>query len=801
MQNEMNVDVDRKTLILSVGELSRLVADSADTSLPISFSLRGRVGAEAHRAFQNQRGKSAGYRREVHLNVSLVQNQSDARGWEILVRGRLDGLIEELDRLVVEELKTVAMPPNRFSSLSSLDFPRHRRQLEIYLHLLSLTEIGKTPVGKLIYINLPTGKKRSLEIPYNRNEIEPLVWDHLAALIDQEVRRSQEQKLKSEFSAQLEFPFKSLRPGQEEIISSTGQILTSGSNFLLEAPTGLGKTAAVLYAAVRYALEHNKRIIFLTSKTTQQDLVYETAGMIRGGHPFPRTLLLRARQKLCPRLDYNCRPEECPYLEDFNHRFRRSRVQDFLLRKGAIHPDEILEAGRRQELCPHELQLALIEDVDLIIGDYNYAFDPGCRLEKLFESGDPSRLILIVDEAHNLPDRARSYYSAKLPWSSITSALEKLNSEDDHSFDSVIRTIQEQFEYYLKEAPPNPNPYPISLSLPIWEKIGEDFDESVIPYWYRLANEETDSADNPVLTLHKELENFLRCLNLEGDNFAHLLRRGASPELEILCLDGSPFLKQDFSSVHAAVLMSATLQPFDAYRRLLGLDENATNLALPSPFPPEHCRLFVDSTVTTLYRERDSNIVEIADRIQCFHSVVDRSVLAFFPSFDLMRRITDYLEVKKLLLQEEGMTDAQRSDLLKAFKRSRRALLCSVMGGVFGEGIDLPGQFAEAAVIVGVGLPQVCTENELMRAYFDRCGENGFDFAYLYPGMRRVIQAVGRVIRSETDRGIILLLDRRFTERDYQRLFPRHWYANRPDELIQPHWESEIRELAMSTFS
>jgi len=791
----MEINADKKRLILSVGELTRLVAGSADTALPISFSLRGRLGAEAHRTFQNRRAKSNAYRCEVHLDVSLLRSVPEARGWDIRIRGRLDGLIDELDRVVIEELKTVALPPGRFSSFSSSDFPRHQRQLEIYLHLLSVAHPEKPCAGRLIYINLPDGKKRTFEIPYRREDIEPLIWEEIASLLDRESRRRRELRLKREIASQIEFPFEAKRPGQSQIISAVDDILKSSSNLLMEAPTGLGKTAAVLYSALRFALAHDRQVMFLTSKTTQQNLIFETAGSLRSGRSFPRTLLLRARQKLCPLLDSNCHPDECLYLKDFHSRLGRSRSLETLLQEGDIHPDCVSEIGRRQELCPHELQLVLTEDVDLVIGDYNYAFDPGCRLERLFSQGDPSRLILIVDEAHNLPDRARSYYSAGLNWAGVSGAYQKLKAEGNHSFDSVIEAIQSQFEYYLKEAPAAPDPFPISLSRTVWEDISRDFEAAVVPYWYRLAHDDNKDPDDPVLALQADLEKFLRALDFEGDNFAHLLRRAASPALEILCLDASPFLKDDFSALYAAVCMSATMQPFEALNHLLGLDKDTKNLVLSSPFPTGHCRIFIDPAVTTLYRERDANIDAIAARIEIFYALVKKNILAFFPSFELMRRVVDQLKIEKLFLQEEGLSDARRNDLLASFKKSRHALFCSVMGGVFAEGIDLPGTLAEAAIIAGVALPQVCTENELIRVYFDRLQENGFAFVYLYPGMRRVIQAVGRIIRSETDRGIILLMDRRYARKEYQLLFPRHWYGDSPGELICDNWEKEIAEI------
>ena len=791
----MDINLNKKRLILSAGELSRLVADAADATMPVSLSLRGRLGAEAHRAYQNQRSRACAFRQEVHLDVPILPDTPEARGWEIRIRGRLDGLSEELDQWVIEELKTVALPASRFRSLSPADFPRHRRQLEIYLHLLSLARPEKPAIGKLIYLNLANNRKRTFKIPYDRGDIEPFIWEVIASLIDREVRRAQELQLKREAAAQMRFPFKAMRPGQEEMIQAINDALEKSSALLMEAPTGLGKTAAALFAALPFALERDKQVLFLTSKTTQQDLIFATARLLRSDRSFPRTILLRARQKLCFLEGGECAPDECEYLEDFQQRIRRCNALPELLAEGDIHPDRLLEIARRDRLCPHALQLGLTEEMDLIIGDYNYVFDPGCRLERLFSEGDPSRLVLIVDEAHNLPDRARQYYSPHLSWNSVMVAAKKLNESGNDSFSEPLQAIQAQFEHYLSQAPAHPEPCPVRLSLSAWSQIASDFESAIIPYWFGLAEEEQSWKDNPVLSLQRQLEDFLRVLNLESENFAHLLHRHPEIALEVICLDASPYLQATFSSVYSSICISATLQPFDAYARLLGLDRTTSSLALPSPFPQEHCQVFIDSSVTTLYREREANLDAIAERIEHFYVLVPGNILTFFPSFELMQRLLQKISIKNILVQEEGFSDLQRNDQLSAFKESRHAMLCSVMGGVFAEGIDLPGRMAEAAIIVGVPLPMVCVENELLRAYYESSENRGFEFAYLYPGMRRAIQAAGRVIRNETDRGIILLLDRRYAQREYQRLLPQHWYKQSPGELVCKEWEETIRSM------
>lgn len=803
LELRLQIQAEEKRLVFSVGELVQSAADAPDTPASIHFSLRGKLGAQAHRAYQNAQKSSAGFRREVYLDVPVLEDSPELGGWAVRICGRLDGLIEELDRWVVEEIKSVVLPPARFAALTPDWFPRHRRQLEIYLYLIALNYPGKAAVGRLTYLNLTDSRKRIFEIEWDRATIEALILDFVRFLIEREARRRAERPLKLKAARKIRFPFPKMRPGQSDIVEALEQTLEKAFPILIEAPTGSGKTAAVLYGVLPFALQQDKQVFYLTSKTTQQDLVFKTAMKLRSGSRFPRVLLLQARRKICPSNGSLCNPDECRFKRDFQERFRRKQILNIFLKKGCIHPDFTKQVGENYELCPYEIQLELTEEADLIIGDYNYAFDPSVRLHRLFQEKDPKRLILVVDEVHNLPDRARSYYSPGLSWETISAAIKALDRAGDETFQTPLQAMQAQFEYYLSRIQRDegeavrgaPDPFPVELSLPMWRKILEDFQSAVVPYWYRLMEREDLDADDPVLNLQRELEIFLQILEMKSGNFADLVRRSPQVSLEILCLDPAPLLQQTFSSVYASVCMSATLQPLEVYQQLLGLDPKTTLISLSSPFPPEHCRIIVDSTVTTLYREREANAAAIISKIEHFYEKVHKNILVFFPSYEFMRRILRRLRIKNLFFQEEGCSDEERNQLLAAFRKKRHAVLCSVMDGVFAEGVDLPGKSAEAAVIVGVPLPQVSTENELIRAYFDRMDGEGFRCAYLYPGMRRVAQAVGRIIRRETDRGIVLLMDRRYTRKEYQNLLPRHWYRKSPDEWMWNAWEENIGEL------
>ncbi|MBU1881869.1 ATP-dependent DNA helicase, partial [bacterium] len=249
---------------------------------------------------------------------------------------------------------------------------------------------------------------------------------------------------------------------------------------------------------------------------------------------------------------------------------------------------------------------------------------------------------------------------------------------------------------------------------------------------------------------------------------------------------------ETFAAAHSGICMSATLSPLDASGQLLGLPDKHEQLKLPSPFPSENLYVRIDAGVTTLYRQRPENIQPLAGRIERFYAHCHCNAIAFFPSFELMRQIVEHLDIPDILVQEIQMKDQERVDMLQKFKQSSHTLLCCVMGGIFAEGIDLPGKWAEAALIVGVGLPAICLENDLLRAYFDRKGENGFNFAYLYPGLQRVVQAAGRIIRTPSDRGVVLLLDHRYAESAYHRLLPESWFKSSRESGVDQFWDEEI---------
>ncbi len=757
------------------------------------------MGGETHRAYQHNRIRSSSYLPEVHLNVNLEGSAAAPPGWTVRIRGRLDGLVKEGEATVVEEIKTVAEPSHRFASFSFEKHVRHLRQLQIYLYLLSLSDPTLEVRGKLVFINLPDDAVKTFDVPYRRDEIEPLVAAIVYDLISREVLREEERPAKRAAAARLAFPFRDLRFGQDDIIERVAEHLTEGGGMLLEAPTGLGKTAAVLFAALRYALQNDRQVLYLTAKTTHQDIAFRTAESIRGENSFPRVVLLRAKQKYCLLPEMNCNPEHCAYLADFPARFRNSVLREDFLSRRWVHPDDIAAAGESEKLCPYEIQSAIADEYDLIIGDYNYAFDPSCRLGSLFSDRDPARLVLILDEVHNLPDRARSYYSASLEEKTIQEAYKHIG-RDEGGLQAPLTALGSLFSYYSEEAPPDPDPYPIQLSLSQWEGVLADFETAVTPYWYRLMETGGSTVEDPVIVCFRQLETFVRILGFEGEPFVHLIRRRPEVALEINCLDASQFLNETFSSVHGSVGMSATLQPFGFALQRIGLDRDTTCISLSDPYPAENRCIIVDPGVNTTFRQRRQNYPLIARKINRFRELCRARVLAFFPSFDFLRQVSELLEIDELYLQEEGMSDFQRSRLLEAFRGSDRGLLCSVLGGVFAEGIDLPGDLAEAAVIVGVGLPYFGTENEMLRAYYDRRGDDGFQFAYRIPGMQRVIQSAGRVIRGENDRGVILLLDRRFAEEEYLRLFPRHWYDRSPAELICEDWEEKVREFVQRSF-
>ncbi len=807
----------------------------------LSVLERAREGHRAHRDYFRERIAELGtaYRTEVWLSHRFDWEDR----YHIIVRGRLDGMIESESAVTVEEVKST---PLSGEALQNIELERsHEEQCGLYCLLLDREEPGSVASGRVVYVSLVTGERVVREVAYRRDDFERLLDARIRAAVRrlEEQERLRQSRLRAAES--LRFPFERTRASQDVMMRDLASAAADGLDMLCQAPTGVGKTAAALFPLSRAALQNNSRLFFVTSRISQQDLAVSTLRSFWNTDDGGQTgvgMQLRAKERSCPQEIMRCVQGLCPYLTNFQDKLESSGVVDRLLETegGVADADSITAAALETELCPFELSLAVASKSSVIIADFNYVFDPRVHLRRFFGGTSGGSDFLIVDEAHNLPERARGYYSPVLEIQQYDDLIPRCeeagrvvlgSTPAEHSVFArcadLLREIRSEFYERLLVFEEEQDESPFYVERPdadFFERVGNDVERLLFEYYGYLAVEghrgglegpggfrylEGKRYRDALLETLFALRDFSRNMGRDPEYFAVVWRRQPEARLEMICLDASPFLRERMGGFLAATCMSATLAPFDFFAHGLGLPD-ALRLELPSPFPKEN-RLIVTATyVDTVYKHRSESAPEIAETIVAIAALRPGNYLAFFSSFAFRDEVVAHLPAGdyRLILQSPAMPAEMVLQLLRSndpaktgaggLTSAQTILLFAVHGGVFAEGVDFPAHMAAGAFVVGPGLPLFDVERQLIREHYDNQGRDGFDFAFTFPGMQRSVQAAGRVIRSESDRGFVILLGRRFREERYVEKMPRMWRdemqsAESRKQLlkqVQGFWES-----------
>ncbi len=639
----------------------------------------------------------------------------------------------------------------------------------------------------LIEIGSEAVERQPLEIDFA--EIEATVRKRLNALLRGFERERAAAAGRRAAAGRLIFPYPALRPGQSEIIEAVERALDQREHLLLQAPTGMGKTAAAFLPALRFALAQEKRIFVLTAKTLQQEMATRVLEILNREESF-HSLQLRAKAKMCANEEVLCHEEFCPYARDYFLKLQQSGVvPDLLESSGTLLPDAVFAAARSAEVCPFEVSLELAGQAQVVVCDYNYAFDPYVALSDFASDADLDDVILIIDEIHNLVERGRGYYSPVLSSQQAVQAAEALRGRPEPAClvaarvcAELARLVQLWVAHGLEEAGEGARAAEAALPEDDLWALRPAFDEAFVDYIEFQRETSSYRAEDPFVGLYFDFLRFLNgLLASSGDAFSHCVElEGGNAQLRILCKDPSRFLGEVINRCHAVVGLSATLSPPDFYRDLLGFDpERTAVLALPSPFPPENRKVVIDDSVSTLWREREANYDRIAARLGALAAQVPGNFLALFPSYQFLRAVEERLQApgRRILVQQRQDSDRRREETLEALRSplAGDCLLLAVAGGVFAEGVDYPGEMLSGVAVIGPCLPAVTLEQELLKRYYQERFERGFEYAFVVPGMTRVVQAAGRLIRSAEDVGIIALLDRRFLIPPYRAHLPEEW--------------------------
>ena len=791
------IDVAARRIEAAVGDL---VADQDQRVIGLAGSGLTRlwIGQELHTRIQRELSdEDPEYRAEVALAGEL-----EVDGWTLCLSGRADGVQYAGDRpLRVDEIKTLHFAVDLHNLYVDERLERFRRQARLYALMLSGPE--REVAARLLLVDIVTGEVESEDVEVDPTATMGWLRQLVHRLVAAERRRLDRLDSLRRAARDLPFPHPEPRPVQLEISDAVAAALGEDRHLLLRAPTGCGKTAAVLHPAVKAALSRGRRLLYLTAKTLQQRIAVDTVRAMQQGRF--RSLQLRAKAKMCANTEIICHEEYCPYARDYGLKLARTQLLRALIADDAhLDPDLIYQAAVQNELCPFEVSLDLLSEVDVLICDYNYVFDPDIGLAAILNRGALRDAVLVIDEAHNLVDRSREYHSPELASSLLDRARAFLETRDNAVF-RELRVLVDELAGVVADAvaaahgADGVGDRVTELPAGRIADLRLAFDGALLGYFVYKREQDLWMADDPIVEVFVTLMRLHRALAEGGSEFVHLASRAAdgAASVKICCLDASRFVGRILDESAGVVAMSATLEPFEFYRELLGFDRHRTDeLYVPSPFPASNRLVLCIEDVDTSFRSRAAHFDRIAGWISRL-AHPEHNVLTLFPSYRFLEAVRDRLPPvrHRLLVQEPNSSDAVQASFLDALAGGGRHLVLAVLGGIFAEGVDYPGEMLSQVIVVSPGLPQLSTERELLKAYYQESYGHGFGYAYLVPGLTRVVQAAGRIFRSADDHGVIVLMCRRFQDPRYARLLPSEWTDDDPSSMLREDPAAEIRRF------
>lgn len=772
------------------------VPDDAAWSF-VSYSML-REGTQAHAIVRKKFEEMGGYQGEVPLSQTM-----EVSGRTVELSGRADGIIMNETSITIHEVKSTSVP---LETLHEQYSPAHWAQLQCYAYLYALEHKREMIQAKLTYYHRATGEMRHFDRVFGQEALSKFVRTLLYPYIRWAIAQHQWKLIRDESIKTLSLPYPDYRKGQKLLAYNVYRTIEDGKRLFAQAPTGTGKTMAVLFPAIKSLAEGKlDRIFYITAKSTTKSIAENACQLLKANQLRLKVLTITAKEKLCLMPVKNCDPDKCPYAEGIT--IRMPKVVKTLLAKHDTFTRELLEeAGMTHRVCPFELSLDLALGCDLIIADYNYVFDPRTYLKRFFQQKTRENYAILVDEAHNLKDRAQEMYSAgiaKAPLMDLKKTLGKSLPTVSKCLGNIIKTLTTLEKSMMAQTEESggtqyhaSDKAPLELLSPL-----SQFVLATEPH----INIEDDAPvwQDTLVTVFFELLHVRNVLELYEQEYRTLATgRGKGFFIRLICMDPSVMLSKRMDQARTSILFSATLSPLTYYRKLLGGAESDPTLRLPSPFPRENLCVMVADALETRYRLRDQHLPGVARALETFIQLEPGNVMVFFPSYAYMQKVLSEMhtpdETVEHLIQDRVMTEPMRDEYLSQFDihgDKTRVGFC-VLGGVFGEGIDLVGDKLTRVAIVGVGLPQVCPEVELSRRYYDMRFGEGFDYAFVYPGINRVLQAAGRLIRTDEDRGCLFLIDARFASDDYQALLPPEWQpipmvqSDQDIQSVFEHWKN-----------
>lgn len=775
---------------ISARALAEFLFASGDLDLRFQGTSKMMEGMKVHQRIQASQGED--YRAEVSFRKVYILD-----GMELVLTGRADGVLSGSEGYTIDEIKGTS---GFIDKITEETYPAHWAQAKIYGALLC-EELDLEHIAiQLTYVEFESGMIKRLKQPYTASEMASF----LEAVIERYKRwlffKDDWRRTRDSGIVEMAFPFEGYRPGQRELAVAVYKAIEQGKCLYAEAPTGIGKTLSTLFPAIKRMGEGRvSRLFYLSAKGTGKRVAQEALVQITAppNPPHLKHIVLTAKEKLCLNDHVACYGDACPYAKGYYDRHLEA-LWEAITSENAFGRETLIAYAERFKVCPYEFSLSVALFCDVVIGDYNYAFDPRVYLRRFFDA--PSEpYVLLVDEAHNLVDRARGMYSAVLEkrrFHALRRALEKASFPQDKALIGAlsglnrlfldVRKMADESGVFVDEAFPEALLDGVRKRMPAFEAWLSAAPSQGSPDARRDASEGAPGRRqyDDVLEAFFQLTSFVRIAELYDNGFLFYIEGAQTSEtvFKLMNIDPSIPLARFIEPAQTTVFFSATLSPESYYRHLFTGRASAMRLSLSSPFDADRCLALCATDVSTRYKSRSASIEPLAAYIHHMAAAHSGNYLVFFPSYAYMEQVHSVFSLQfdgeyDIIKQERHFTESDRDAFLERFSersRERAFIAFAVMGSHFSEGIDLKGERLIGTLIVGVGLPMIDFENQLIMQYFDAREGRGFDFAYRYPGINKILQSAGRVIRDERDRGVILLVDDRYRQSVYQRLLPEH---------------------------
>lgn len=782
MKEETIIRISVRSLvefILREGDIDNRVSGSMEKDAML-------LGGKIHRKIQSRMGTN--YTAEVPLKI-----QMPCDGFVLQIEGRADGVLKDDGKVLIDEIKGI------LRSLEHLEapVPVHLAQAKCYAYIYAVQNSLKCIDVQMTYCQMETEEIRRFCQKFEFQELQTWFQDLVTQYEKWAKFEIEWRNVRNDSIRQIEFPFP-YREGQRDLVVSVYRTILRKKKLFIQAPTGVGKTMATVFPAVRAVGEGlGEKIFYLTAKTITRTVAEQAFSLLKEKGLLYKTITLTAKEKICFCEEAECNPDACPYAKGHFDRVNDA-VFDLITHSGDWSREVLEEQAKKHMVCPFEMSLDVSNWADAVICDYNYAFDPQAHLKRFFSESGKGEYLFLIDEAHNLVERGREMYSASLYKEDLLE-VRKLVKAEDPKLAKGLSECNQQFLELKREC----EHYQILKSV-------SHIALKLMNVLSKLEDylEECKDAEKKkrVLDFYFAVRSFLNIHDIMDENyviFSEMMEDGRF-QIKLFCVNPAVNLQNYLEQGNSTIFFSATLLPVHYYKKLLSVEKDDYAVYAHSSFPQENKFLFIGTDVSTRYTRRgESTYQRFARYIAVMAKQKKGNYMAFFPSYRFLEEVhTCFLECVDhevdSICQVSYMDEEQREEFLEEFEQEREKSLVAfcVMGGIFSEGIDLTDDKLIGAVIAGTGLPQVCTEREILKQYFNAADMDGFDYAYLYPGMNKVLQSAGRVIRTESDRGVILLLDDRFRAMRYREVFPREWQqyqlgsVKNLEQEIRTFWES-----------